>query len=90
MTHLTMYLMVITNNINLFCGLLTIIFLILSLVTGISSIADPEERIRKDCSKIFKYTNILWSICLIIFILTPTTKQSCAIYILPKIINGEK
>jgi hypothetical protein len=90
MDYLITYITVIADDINIIMFIFMVLFLITSFFTVIGSIADPDENLRKRCSKVSKYTIWAFILSFIIFIITPTTKQWCAITILPKIVKGEK
>ena len=81
------------NGINIFLGTImtlaaiaVFIFLIGMIVTKVDH--DVEEY---GIFKKYLLTSIYIFIPItILFILTPTTKEACAIYVVPKIVNNEK
>jgi len=51
---------------------------------------DARKNVYRQCRKGSYISCILFVVFLSLCILIPTTKQACAIYVLPKIINNEK
>jgi hypothetical protein len=67
-------------------GLVCVAFVVLLVASTI----DELEEIQKKCCKILKCFLPVFFIFLTLAVVTPTTKQMCAIYLIPKIANNEQ
>jgi len=88
MSYFLVYFITILTPINIFLGILGLIFLLFGFMgTGIyygnCKIDDPK--LQKFWKKTFLVAFIIWSITIFI----PTTKDAAAIYLIPKIVNSE-
>lgn len=88
--YLLTYFIINGDNINFISVLCAVLFCIYSTMLIIGSIADPDENLRNRCLKISKYTIFMFTLFLLLALITPSTKRGCAIIIIPKIINNEK
>ena len=86
------YWMTRLTGFNVFLGIImtlsaiaAIIFMIGTIVTKLD--CGHEYPIFK---KYFIMSTYIFSLITVLFILTPTTKEACAMYVVPKIVNNEK
>lgn len=94
----TIYLLLKLDALQALFGItattLIVILVILSIVFGVLS-SDMHRSVGEELffqylkSKLFKYWSITF-FCLLICTFIPTTKQMCAIYLIPKIANNEQ
>jgi hypothetical protein len=81
------------NGINVFLGIIMTLSIIAIFIFLIGMIVTKLEHDVEEYGIFKKYlltSTYIFIPITILFILTPTTKEACAIYVVPKIVNNEK
>lgn len=92
MNHWLVYWILMLDHVRAFLGISMSLFFVMIVIAGICSVIGAAENLpntvkfAKKVLKIFVPLLLLFSILLI---LTPTTKQMAAIYLIPKILSNK-
>ena len=81
------------NGINVFLGIIMTLSIIAIFIFLIGMIVTKLEHDVEEYGIFKQYlltSTYIFIPITILFILTPTTKEACAIYVVPKIVNNEK
>lgn len=81
------------NGINIFLGTVMTLSAIALFIFVIGMIVTKIDHDEEECGIFKKYlliTTYIFTSITILFLFTPTTKEACAMYVVPKIVNNEK
>ena len=81
------------TGLNVFLGIIMTFSAIALFIFLIGMIVTKVEQVVEEYGIFKKYlltSTYIFSLITVLFILTPTTKEACAMYVVPKIINNEK